>query len=104
MSPFESLDTVSYSPSIVTMPQCVSFQRQSKNLVEIRDFFIPLAFDAPLGGSLSECYHTVWCGKTRMTWLPGGGKSVSIISSRFDRIPACDGRTNRQTDRHLATA
>jgi len=35
-------------------------------------------------------------------------KKVWCIFSRFDRIPACDRRTDRQTDgrtfRHLATA
>ena len=25
-------------------------------------------------------------------------------SSRFDRIPACDGRTDGRTDRHMTTA
>jgi len=52
--PFESLGTVSYSPSIVTMAvYCII----SEKLVENRDFFIPLAFDAPVG-ILPQ--HMVW--------------------------------------------
>jgi len=40
--------------------------------------------------------NTVWCGKTRMVWLPDGEESLRI--SRFDRIPACDRQTDKQTD------
>ena len=38
--------------------------------------------------------------KTRAVWLIDGEKSFDDILSRFDRIPACNGRT----DGHLATA
>jgi len=31
-------------------------------------------------------------------------KKFDDTFSRFDRIPACDGRTDGRTDRHLATA
>jgi len=31
-------------------------------------------------------------------------KKSEYMSSRFDRIPACDDQTDRQTDGHLATA
>jgi len=35
----------------------------------------------------------VWCRKTRMAWLPEGEKKFDEMSSRFDKILACDGRT-----------
>ena len=40
-----------------------------------------------------------------MIGLPDGEKSLRIcINKRLDRILACDGQTDGQTDRHLATA
>jgi len=42
-----------------------------------------------------------------MVWLPEGEKfddKFDDMFSRFDRMPAYDGRTDGQTDRHLATA
>ena len=38
--------------------------------------------------------------KTRMIWLPyGGKKTMTIMLSRFRLIPERHGRTDRQTDR-----
>ena len=43
--------------------------------VDNRDLYLPhLHSTPPLGGSPSEYCHDVWCGKTRMVWLPGGEK------------------------------
>jgi len=50
MVPFESLDVVSYSPSIVTMALSCIISETKRVLVENRDFVIPLAFDAPVIG------------------------------------------------------
>ena len=49
----------------------------------------------PLGRSPSKYCHPVWCGKTRMVGLPDGENTLSIC---IDSIPACDRRTDRQTD------
>jgi len=37
-----------------------------ENLVENRDFYTPTFDDT------SEYCHIVWCGETRMVWLPDG--------------------------------
>jgi len=33
-----------------------------------------------------------------MVWIPDGEKNFDDMFSRFDRIPACDTRTDRRTD------
>ena len=67
MVPFESLGTVSYSLSIVTMT---------------------------VRGSPSEYCHTVVCGETRMAWLPDGEKTLMIC---LDVLTQCwhDRQMNR---------
>jgi len=48
--PFESLDAVSYSPSIVTMAIAPSFARYGDLLVEIREIFKAHLYLAPPQG------------------------------------------------------
>ena len=103
MVPFESLGAVSYFPSIVIMALSCIISEISPLLIANRDFFIPVAFGAPVRGSSSEYCNSVWCRYSRMMWLSGGGKFDGTYS-RFDIIPASDRRTDGQTDRHLARA
>jgi len=100
--PFESLGVVSYSLSIVTMAlSCVSSEIKRDIRRKSWFFSYPFAFDAPVRGSPSEHWHSVWYGKTRMVGLPDSEKTLRIfIYNHVDSIPACD----RQTDRHLAMA
>ena len=52
--------------------------RQAQN----RDFSLPHLHSTPqLGGFPSEYCHPVWCGKTRMVWLPDGEKKLKIFQS-----------------------
>ena len=75
--PFESLDAVSYSPSIVTMALfCII--SEIKRDIGWKSFFIPHAFDAPVKGSPSEYRHPVWYGKTRMVGLLDDEKKLRI--------------------------
>jgi len=91
---------VSYSHCEVTMAlSCIIFEI-NQDIGRKSPFFIPPAFDTPLGGSPSQYWNTVWCEKNyRMVWLPEGGKKFDDTFSRFDRIPACDRRTDGRTDR-----
>ena len=96
--PFESLDAVSYSPSIVTMSLSSIISKIKRDSDRSRDFFhTPLAFDVTIRGSPSEYCHPVWYRKTRMVGLPDGEKSLRICN-RLDRIPACDRQTDGQRD------
>ena len=57
----------------------------------------------PLGMTPFEFCDEIWHQKTRVVWLPWWrNQDASFL--RFDAIPACDRRTDRRTDRHVAFA
>ena len=62
-------------------------------------FHTPLHSTPPLGGFGRYICHPVWCGKTRMVWLPDGEKTLMIclaVSTEYRRVT--DGRTGGRTD------
>ena len=111
MVPFESLCTVSFSPSIVTLALSCIISEIQWDIGRKSWFFSLSAFDAPVRVVPEYC-HTVTVAlprvtvrrkrqvrkKTRMVWLPDSEKSLKIMFSRFDRTTTCDRQTNRQTD------
>ena len=67
-------------------------------------FYTPMHSIPPLGGPCWNITITFGTEKTRMVWLVGE-KSLMIclaVSTQYRRVT--DGRTDRQTDRHLAKA
>jgi len=77
MVPFESFGTVSYSPSIVIMAlSCISTEIK-RDIGRKSWFFIPhLHSTLPLGGSPSEYFHPVWCGKLEWWSYPTVKKTL----------------------------
>jgi len=70
-------------------------------LVENHDFFMPLAFDAPVKGVPVGLLSYRLVRKNRMVWLLDGGKCLKIcfaVSTEYRRV------TDERTDRQLATA
>jgi len=51
------------------------------------------------GGSKSKYCHEIWCGKTKLAWLPDGEKNDDM-TTRFDAVSERD----EQTDGHRTTA
>jgi len=73
-------------------------------LAQNRDFCLPhLHSTSPLGagGGASEYCHAVWCGKTRMVWLPDGEKKSKISLFVFTEYTNV---TDTQTDGRTDTA
>jgi len=63
-------------------------------------FHTPFYSTRPLGRFPSEYRHPVWCGKTRMVWLP----TVKKIRISLFVLAQLTNVMDRQTDRHRVTA
>jgi len=101
MAPFESLGTVLYSPSIVTMAlTCIMSEIKRNFGRKSRFFHTPLHSTPPLGGSPSEYCHTVWYWK--LEWC--GYLPVKHFEHMFNGVDSTvyrrvtDRRTDGQTD------
>ena len=82
MVPFDSLGTVSYSHSIAIMALSCIISEIKRDIGRKSRFFHTSAFDASVMGTHRTHYcHNVWCGDTRMVWLPDGERSSSITSA-----------------------
>jgi len=66
--------------------------------------FLPTspAFDAPIREFPPEYYHPVWCGKTRIVWLPDGEK-IEDIFIRFETMHERDTQRERERKRETHT-
>jgi len=79
MAPFESLGTVLYLFSTITMALCCIVE--ARYWWKIAIFHTSFAFDIPVSRVPSEYCHTVWYEeKTRMTWLPDGETSLICLA------------------------
>ena len=77
----------------------------SQLFAENRDLcLLHLHSTAPLGGPHRNIARNVWCGKSRMVWLPNYGKQFKDMFTRFDRIHERERQTDKRTDRHHITA
>jgi len=79
------------------MPNIVSLRDKAISWSKIAKLFITPAFDVLVEGSLSEYCHYVWYGKLEW-WSTRWRKKFDHMFSYFDTIPACNGRTDGQTD------
>jgi len=88
-----------------TTPVCCSVStgrlRQSSQIIGSESRFLPTprAFDDPVRGvPVGVLPYPVWCGKTRMVWLPDGEKNWRYLYSFWHN--ARTWQTHRERDRH----
>jgi len=86
----ESLSTVSYSPSIVTMALYCTISAIKRDIGQKLRFFIPLAFDAPVtrwvsvGILLYRLMYKNWNGEKRLRICLTVSTLYSIVCNVFD--------------------
>jgi len=101
MVPLESVGTVSYSHFITTMALSSIIAEIKRDIGRKLRFSHTLHLTRPLGGprrNISTAFvmeSLEWCGYPKC-------KNFEDMFSRFDRIPACDRRTDRQTYRQIS--
>ena len=78
------------------------FRSYSKILVGNCNFSYPLAFNAPVGGVPIGIPGKSLVLRKLESWSYQAARQFNDRLSRFDTIPACDGQTDRQTDRRPA--
>ena len=67
------------------------------------NFHTPNFFEAPRSGNPLEYGDEIWRQKTRILGLPDGAEIIFSFFVLTRTIPARDGRTDRQTDAHVAS-
>ena len=98
MAPCDRPHATYYQSAIVTIVLSCIVSEIKRDISRKWRFSYPMHSTPPLRESMSEYYDTVWCRKTIMAWLPDSDKKFNDRFSRFDRIPACDGRTDGRTN------
>ena len=89
---------IDFSMGLTTVQRYCAACDTARYWSKIVFFHTPLHLTPALGVSPSEYCHPVLCSKTRMVWLPDGEKKFEDTCNRFDRIAACDGQTDGQTE------
>ena len=96
----DTLAVLHRRPRLQHLPVAALTQAVKPDIRSYRDFCIPhLHSTPPLGGFPSEYCYAVWRGKTRMAWLPDGGKILMVRLFVLTQLTnVTDGQTDRQTD------
>ena len=107
MVPFESLGTVSYSHSIVTIgPILYHFRDKARYWLKITNFsYHSLHSMPPLQGSPLEYCHNIWHGKTRMAYRWKSLRICLAVSTdgRADNMLCTASRGKNEAERYNNT-
>jgi len=80
------------------------FQDKARYWSKIVIFSYHVAFDASVRGPCQNVAIPFGVEKLEWSGYPTVKKNLDDMFIRFKRIPAFGGRTERRTDRHMATA